>query len=557
MADYMYMLESRLTPEQQRGVNLVTEVARAHGMNVYLVGGVVRDILSGATLRDLDFAVQGNALKLQKDLEKAGAVVQGQEEPTRTLYLLLPGNLRGEVSGTRAEVYDKPGRPPEMTPGTIHEDLRRRDFSVNAMALSLNPGSRGLLLDPFNGAADIEAKHIRILHNYSFLEEPSRMLRALRFMARLDWTMEERTQARFVAAKENDYISHINKRLLGHELEQIAHEPDPLKVMRALEKEEWLRILHPHWSVAKVDVSGLNHLIKAREMMQNAGYMVDWGPASMYFLTDKLNSTDIGQMQGWIHRKSFVHDWKDLEDDAKALSKRLTGKEAATNSQTWTLLTNTRPETILFTLATSKTAPVTRKLNDFLTKWREIKFRFPLPEMAPLRITPELPEYPKLVEAMFMLMLDNKLKSTEEITKYLQPYSPPEPEPPPAPPRKARAKKATKKSAGRLAKAAAGAGPAGAAPDQPAAAQPDHGKRGKKGEQMADLKSVAETIGSTIGKAVAAVKSVAPAGNKKAAKPAKKSAAKKAPAKKSAAKKSSGGSRKKGPSKQSAVKKKK
>ena len=135
MADYMYMLESRLTPEQQRGVNLVTEVARAHGMNVYLVGGVVRDILSGATLRDLDFAVQGNALKLQKDLEKAGAVVQGQDEPTRTLYLLLPGNLRGEVSGTRAEVYDKPGRPPEMTPGTIHDDLRRRDFSVNAMAL--------------------------------------------------------------------------------------------------------------------------------------------------------------------------------------------------------------------------------------------------------------------------------------------------------------------------------------------------------------------------------------------------------------------------------------
>ena len=553
MADYMYMLESRLTPEQQRGVNLVTEVARAHGMNVYLVGGVVRDILSGATLRDLDFAIQGNALKLQKDLEKVGAIVQGMDEPTRTLYLLLPGNLRGEVSGTRGEVYDKPGRPPEMTPGAIHEDLRRRDFSVNAMALSLNPGSRGLLLDPFNGAADIEAKHIRILHNYSFLEEPSRMIRAVRFMARLDWTMEERTLARFTAAKENDYISHINKKLLGHELEQIAHEPDPLKVMRALEKEEWLRILHPHWSVAKVDVSGLNHLMKARDMLQNAGYTVDWGPAAMYFLTDKLNSTDVGQMQGWIHRKSFVHDWKHLEDDAKVLTKRLTGKEASTNSQTWTMLTKTRPETILFTLATSKIAPVTRKLNDFLTKWREIKFRFPLPEMAPLRITPELPEYPKLVEDMFMLMLDNKLKSTEEITKYLQPYSPPEPEPPPAPPRKARAKKATKKSAGKLAKAAAGAGPEGTQV-QAVAPQAEEGKRGKKGEQMADLKSVAETIGSTLGKAVAAVKSVAPSGKKSA--PAKK-AAKKAPAKKSAAKKSSGGSKKKGPPKKGSIKKKK
>src|SRR5690348_6471653 len=151
MADYMYMLESRLTPEQQRGVSLVTEVARAHGMNIYLVGGVVRDILTGGTLRDLDFAVQGNALKLQKDLEKAGALVQGSEEVTRTLFIVLPGNLRGEISSTREEKYDKPGRPPEMIPATINEDLRRRDFTVNAMALSLNPGSRGLLSDPFNG----------------------------------------------------------------------------------------------------------------------------------------------------------------------------------------------------------------------------------------------------------------------------------------------------------------------------------------------------------------------------------------------------------------------
>ena len=194
MADFMYMLESRLTPEQQRGVALVTDVARSHGMNVYLVGGVVRDILSGANLRDLDFAVQGNATKLQKDLEKAGAEVQGSDEATRTLFVLLPGNLRGEISSTREEKYDKPGRPPEMIPSTINEDLRRRDFTVNAMALSLNPGSRGLLLDPFNGVADIESKHIRILHNYSFLEEPSRLIRATRFMARLDWTLEERTQ---------------------------------------------------------------------------------------------------------------------------------------------------------------------------------------------------------------------------------------------------------------------------------------------------------------------------------------------------------------------------
>src|SRR3954467_7944007 len=109
MADYIYIMESRLTPEQQRGVTLVQEVARAPGMNVYLVGGVVRDIISGSSIRDLDFAVQGNALKLQKDLEKAGAIVEGVDEALKSLYVSMPGNLRGEITSTRSETYDKPG----------------------------------------------------------------------------------------------------------------------------------------------------------------------------------------------------------------------------------------------------------------------------------------------------------------------------------------------------------------------------------------------------------------------------------------------------------------
>jgi tRNA nucleotidyltransferase/poly(A) polymerase len=110
--------------------------------------------------------------------------LESVDEPTRTINLLLPGNVRAEVTSTRSEKYDKPGKPPEITPGTIYDDMRRRDFTVNAMALSLNPGSRGLLTDPFNGMADIEAKVLRVLHNYAFYEEPSRLVRATRLSAR-------------------------------------------------------------------------------------------------------------------------------------------------------------------------------------------------------------------------------------------------------------------------------------------------------------------------------------------------------------------------------------
>jgi tRNA nucleotidyltransferase/poly(A) polymerase len=194
MADYIYTMEIRLTPDQMKGVNLVQEVARAAGVTLYLTGGAIRDIISGFTIRDLDFTVQGNPLKLQKDFERAGAQLVGHDEDVRTLFLVLPGNVRAEIGMARSEHYEKVGKPPVVSPASIQEDLRRRDFTVNAMALSLNEGSRGLLLDPFNGVADIEAKVLRVLHNYSFVEDPSRLIRATRFSARFHWPLEERTQ---------------------------------------------------------------------------------------------------------------------------------------------------------------------------------------------------------------------------------------------------------------------------------------------------------------------------------------------------------------------------
>src|ERR1700739_1771967 len=211
MADYIYTMEIRVTTDQLKGVGLVQDVARSAGMNLYLTGGAIRDIISVFALRDLDFTVQGNPLKLQKDFEKAGAKIAAVEEDIRTIFLALPGNARAEVSMARTEKYEKTGKPPLVMPSTIHEDLRRRDFTVNAMALSLNEGSRGLLLDPFNGVADIEAKLIRILPNYSFLEDPSRLIRATRFAARFHWPLEERTQQRYDSAKENKYIEHVSK----------------------------------------------------------------------------------------------------------------------------------------------------------------------------------------------------------------------------------------------------------------------------------------------------------------------------------------------------------
>jgi tRNA nucleotidyltransferase (CCA-adding enzyme) len=534
MADYIYTMEIRLTPDQSKGVNLVQDIARAAGMTLYLTGGAIRDIISGFTIRDLDFTVQGNPLKLAKDFERAGAKLAGQEEDVRTLFLVLPGNVRAEIGMARSENYEKIGKPPLIAPASIQEDLRRRDFTINSMALSLNEGSRGLLLDPFNGVADIEAKVLRILHNYAFVEDPSRLIRATRFAARFGWPLEERTQQRYDSAKENKYIERISRSAVGHEIAQLAHEDDPLAVVRALEKEDWLKVLHPHWTVAKVDVNGLTQLMKTRQQMVDLGYTVDPSAAVMHFLTAHLTEKDISDLRRQIPRKDLIEAWRDIEDHAKELAKRLTGKEAATPSRTWNLLSAARTEMVLFLAVTSRNQAVSQKIKNYFTKWRQVQQRIPLPEMTELLITPQLPEYPKIARDVFMLLLDGKLRSRTETLKYLKPLAPPPP-PPPPPPRRGRGKAAAAAVAGTPAtptpgkkgEAAKGKGKAAAAAT-PAPSAPVTTKPEAKAKPESKAKPAPAGKPEKKGKPAKAPQKPA----KTHAKPAKKPV-KKAPAKKS------------------------
>jgi tRNA nucleotidyltransferase (CCA-adding enzyme) len=527
MADYIYTLETRLSPDQQKAVALVLDAAKAAGMNLYLTGGAIRDMITGFPIRDLDFTVQGNALKLQKDLERAGGVVGDADSDTRSLLLTLPGGVRAEIAMARSETYDKPGKPPQLAPATIIEDLRRRDFTVNAMALSLNEGSRGLLMDPFNGAADIEAKVIRVLHNYAFLEDPSRMIRATRFSTRFHWPLEERTLARYESGKENGYIEYIRGSSIGYEIEQLAYEDDAHGVLKAYEKEGWLKVLNPRWSTAKVDTAGLSALMKTRQQMNDLGYTPEVAPAVLYFLTDRLGDKDISDLRRAIPRKDLVEAWKDLDANAHSLAKRLTGKEAATPSRTWQLLSSARPEMILFLAITARQQAVQQKIKNFFTKWRQVKQKVPLAEMTELHITPELPAYPKIANDVFMLLLDGKLRSRTETLKFLKPLAPPPPPPPPPPPAKR----------GRGAKAAAAAAPLPVA----------SGKSGVKGKGKAAAVTAAAPVpvpakqvagkSPVAAKAPPAAKVASPVKTAAAAKP--KAVAKASPAHKAAAKKAS------------------
>jgi tRNA nucleotidyltransferase (CCA-adding enzyme) len=429
MPDYIYLLENRLSPAQQNALREVREAARTAGMTVFLTGGAVRDLTSGFPVRDLDFSVQGNALKLKKPLEKAGAKLWGEHEPSRSLFFWFPGSVRVEVSSARREEYPKPGKPVYHW-APILEDLRRRDFTANAMAISLNEGSWGLLLDPLNGFADIEARHLRLASNYGFIEDPSRMLRAVRLASRTGWEMDPRTKTRYQNAKDEALIDNISSFARGYELEEIAHEEDPVKALRALETEGWMKSLNPAWTAAKADLKGLEELNRIYVRLLMLGVNPDPSAAHMELLTAKMTPKDISGLKHQFARPGFAELWGSLETLAKDFSKELLGKGAATPSTAWKLLVSYEPEAVLWLAFSSKNAQVKEKFNNFFNVWPEARQKIPTTLMAEMRITPDLPDFGKIAEELFFQFMDGKLQTEEEIRAFLAPYSPPAPPPP-------------------------------------------------------------------------------------------------------------------------------
>ena len=428
MPDYIYLLENRLSADQQNALRQLREATREAGMILFLTGDAVRDLTSGHAVRELEVSVHGNALKLKKIIEKLGGSVWGEDEVSRSLYLCFPGTVRVDVISTHRVEYPKPGKP-VFHQASIQEDLRRRDFTANAMAISLNEGSFGLLMDPLNGAADIEARILRLVSNYGFLEDPSLLIRATRYKARLGWELDPKTQVRYENAKGEGVIEYLSDHARSQELEQIGHEDEALKVLAALEAEGWMKVLFPPWTTAKADEEKLKALHDLAVELLLQGVHADMSAAQMQLLTAKLPAKDLAALKKLMLRPGFVEEWNSLDSLAAGFAKTLLAKENLTPSTSFKLFTSYDPEAILWLGFTSKDAAVKERFNLFLKVWPEARQRIPHVLMQEMRITPELAAYNDIVQSVFLELLDGRLSTPEEIRTYLEPHSPPAPPP--------------------------------------------------------------------------------------------------------------------------------
>jgi tRNA nucleotidyltransferase/poly(A) polymerase len=432
MSDYIYMLESHLSPDQNRVVEDVQAAAGAVGVNLFLTGGAMRDMIAGFRIRDLDFVVEGHALKVAKMLvEKHGAKLLATDEDRKAAELVFASGVTAQVAMSRQEKYGRTGSKPQISAATIQEDLRGRDFTCNAIALSLNRASRGLLLDPMNGLADIERKELRAVTTYGFYDDPSRLLRLFRFRVRLGFAVEERTQMQVANAREAEVEKRISGKALGIELKRIALEDNPAEILRSLDEAGLLALFSPAL-VAKGNAQGVAKFEKIWALLPDD---IRWrsarlGPV-MYAITEKLAPKEEQALIKTCElAKSDVDRWQKLEARVKKLESALKSPRIRKPSHVYQVASPAAPDEVIFLLYHSTQKPVIERLRNYFQKYLPLVQEIPPEEFAKIEGKPGTPKHNKAREDFIAVQLDRRPKKAPE------PTPAPTPAPEPAGPRR-------------------------------------------------------------------------------------------------------------------------
>jgi len=359
--DFISQLEQRLSSESLALIQRAGALAAEHQLGIYLVGGVVRDILLGRANSDLDLVVEGSAIKLAEALagEVGGRLVVHRRFGTAKI---CTGNLTIDLAMARAETYARPGALPSVRPGSIRDDLARRDFTVNAIALRLGPTNLGNLVDPFDGQKDLDSKLIRILHDRSFIDDATRMLRAVRYEQRFGFRLEAATEK--LLRQNVVMLRTISGDRTRHELELILKEERPEK---ALERAGDLGLLGEVHPALEGDGWLKNVFEKAR------GAAVRPSPA-LYFalLTYRFNEPEC---EDFIARLKMPSAVSRSTRDTVRLRGRMPLLDAPDlpPSGVTELLQEYSPTSILACAIAADSALVQERLDLYLTRWRHVR----------------------------------------------------------------------------------------------------------------------------------------------------------------------------------------
>ena len=402
-------IKQQLPEELVDFIRVAGTIAQSRGQNLYLVGGVVRDLLLKRANFDLDLVVEGDAISLARELAgvRAGKIITHPRFGTANLQW---DEWSVDLATSRCETYAGPGALPVVKPGAIKDDVVRRDFTINAMAVELNPERYGRLLDLYGGRSDLDNKLIRVLHEKSFVDDATRIWRAIRYEQRLDFRIESETLARLKQGVK--YLATISGDRIRHELELILKENCPEKVLRRADE---LRVLVKLCPALRVGSWLAERFARARELS-----LPDKPSPGLYLslLAYPLTGKEAEDLISYLKlRKSVSQVMRDTID-LKPRLKLLESMEI-TPSGVYCLLHGYSLTAVTAGLLASESAKARERINLFLHKLRYVQPALTGEDLVRMGVAPG-PRISEILNRLRNDRLDGKVSSKREEEELLE-----------------------------------------------------------------------------------------------------------------------------------------
>ena len=366
------MLKERLPKNVVTLLKELGDIADALGYGIYLVGGLVRDIFLKFENLDVDIVIEGNGIKFAREFAKTHPARVRSHQKFGTAVLIFPDGFKVDVATARIEYYKSPGAPPIVETSSLKLDLYRRDFTMNTLAVSISKRSFGTLIDYFGAQKDIKDKALRVLHNLSFVEDPTRMLRAIRFEQRFGFTIGKLTLALMKTAAKMDWTDSLASRRILSELKLILKEQDPISTLVRLKEFDLLKFASLHLDLTdaiKSLLEDIKEVIAWYHLLFLEDPMTPW-KVYWYGLTSGLDADT-------FRRLSY-------EMSAGGLSSRGKGEQQlmdtlfrfdGTDYELFALLRAHDTEMLLYLMAKAKNERMKRLISHFFTQLKGKKIR--------------------------------------------------------------------------------------------------------------------------------------------------------------------------------------
>lgn len=411
------LLEEHFPDKVIRILRTAGEVAERREEDVYLVGGAVRDLLLRKYNLDIDLVVEGQGIAFSRELaaQFPGCRVRGHEK-FGTAAMLFEDGFKMDVATARHEFYARPGALPTVETSSIKRDLYRRDFTMNTLAVNLNPGAFGRVIDFFGGARDIKEKVIRVLHNLAFVEDPTRILRAIRFSSRFEFAIAKHTLNLMKRAVKMKVFDRVEGKRLRNELIHMLEEKNPLPPVTLAADLGIFTALHP----------ALVFSTRTKDLMENASRVLAWW--TYLFSRDKLDGwmvyflalTDTAgdeEFDRVMTRFSFPTPKtsalvRQRTEMRKALAFFARGEDIP-RSEVAHLLQGFSMETLLLMMAKTTRDDTRKAISEYISVLRHVRPILTGSDLAAMGYKPG-PMFAEILKALRDARLDNLVQSEQE-----------------------------------------------------------------------------------------------------------------------------------------------